>query len=77
MANLQRFVVKTQHQALWIRKITGFEAFKAHKGLTIARKSLKIPFNTQETQCVHIFNLLLALLYWPRFLNCGGGSLRD
>jgi hypothetical protein len=46
-------------------------------GLAKQRKSLKIQLNTQETQCVIVFNLLLALLYWPRFLNCGGGSLRD
>jgi len=52
-------------------------ALKANYEPTNPRKSLKISFNTQETQCVHIFNLLLALLYWPRFLNCGGGSLRD
>ena len=60
-----------------LRKFTPIQALKLAAGVAIARKSLKISLNTQETQCVHIFNLLLALLYWPRFLICGGGSLRD
>jgi hypothetical protein len=53
MANLQHFVVKTQHQQPLFRKITAFGTIKSIWGLTIARKSLKISLNTQETQCVH------------------------
>jgi hypothetical protein len=45
-------VVKTQQQTHQIGKNTTIECSDGRRGLAIPRKSLKISFNTQETQCV-------------------------
>lgn len=70
-------VVFIQQEAGCLRENAPIQTVDCVMGLSKSRKSLKIQFNTQGTQCVIVLNLLLALLYWPRFQNCGGGSLRD
>ncbi len=50
------FVAKTQQEIGRIRKFTPLQARKVTLGVAIGHKCLKIALNTQETQCVHIFN---------------------